>query len=110
MNIETTIRPDGVAVLVAEGRINLVTATAVRREVQRVVDEGHARLALDLSRVEFIDSSGLGALVSGLKTARTAGGDLRLVAATEQVAGVLRLTNLDRILRVYPRPDDAYRD
>lgn len=110
MNIETTIRPDGVAVLVAEGRINLVTATAVRREVQRVVDEGHARLALDLSRVEFIDSSGLGALVSGLKTARTAGGDLRLVAATEQVAGVLRLTNLDRILRVYPGPDDAYRD
>lgn len=110
MNIDTTIRPDGVAVLVAEGRINLVTATAVRREVQRVVDEGHTRLALDLSRVEFIDSSGLGALVSGLKTARTAGGDLRLVAASEQVAGVLRLTNLDRILRVFPGPDDAYRD
>ncbi|MDN4597743.1 STAS domain-containing protein [Leifsonia virtsii] len=110
MNIDTSIRPDGVAVLAAEGRINLVTATAVRREVQRVVDEGHTRLALDLSRVEFIDSSGLGALVSGLKTARTAGGDLRLVAASEQVAGVLRLTNLDRILRVYPGPDDAYRD
>ena len=110
MNIATTIRPDGVAVLVAEGRINLVTATAVRREVQRVVDEGHTRLALDLSGVEFIDSSGLGALVSGLKTARTAGGDLRLVAASEQVAGVLRLTNLDRILRVFPGPDDAYRD
>jgi len=110
MNIDTTIRPDGVAVLVAEGRINLVTATAVRREVQRVVDEGHTRLALDLSGVEFIDSSGLGALVSGLKTARTAGGDLRLVAASEQVAGVLRLTNLDRILRVFPGPDDAYRD
>ncbi|MEN0085399.1 MAG: STAS domain-containing protein [Leifsonia sp.] len=110
MNIDTSIRPDGVAVLAAEGRINLVTATAVRREIQRVVDEGHTRLALDLSRVEFIDSSGLGALVSGLKTARTAGGDLRLVAASEQVAGVLRLTNLDRILRVYPGPDDAYRD
>lgn len=110
MNITTTVRPDGIAVLTPTGRINLVTATAVRREVQRVVDEGHARLALDLSQVDFIDSSGLGALVSGLKTARTAGGDLRLVAATEQVAGVLRLTNLDRILRVYPGPDDAYRD
>ena len=110
MNIDTTIRPDGVAVLAASGRINLVTAAVVRREVQRVVDDGHARLALDLSGVDFIDSSGLGALVSGLKTARSAGGDLRLVAATEQVAGVLRLTNLDRILRVYPGPDDAYRD
>ena len=62
------------------------------------------------SAVEFIDSSGLGALISGLKTARTAGGDLRLAAATEQVTSVLQLTNLDRILRVYPSPDDAYRD
>lgn len=110
MNITTTIRHDGVAVLAANGRINLVTAPTVRREVQRVVDEGHARLAFDLSEVEFIDSSGLGALVSGLKTARMAGGDLRLAAASEQVASVLRLTNLDRILRVYPASDDAYRD
>jgi anti-anti-sigma factor len=110
MNITTTIREDGVAVLAADGRINLVTAPDLRREVQRVVEEGHARVALDLSAVEFIDSSGLGALVSGLKTARTAGGDLRLAAATDQVTSVLRLTNLDRILRVYPSSLDAYRD
>ncbi|MFE4948923.1 hypothetical protein ACFQ9V_02345 [Leifsonia sp. NPDC056665] len=50
MNITTTIREDGVAVLAANGRINLVTAPTVRREVQRVVDEGHARLTLDLSQ------------------------------------------------------------
>lgn len=110
MNITTSIREDGVAVLAADGRINLVTAPELRREVQRVVEEGHARVALDLSAVEFIDSSGLGALVSGLKTARTAGGDLRLAAATDQVTSVLRITNLDRILRVYPSSLDAYRD
>ena len=110
MNITTTLRDDGVAVLAVEGRINLVSAPDLRRAVQSVVDEGSARVAVDLSAVEFIDSSGLGALVSGLKTARTAGGDLRLAAATDQVTSVLRLTNLDRILRVYPSPDDAYRD
>lgn len=110
MNITTSIREDGVAVLTADGRINLVTAPALRRTVQSVVEDGHTRLAMDLSGVEFIDSSGLGALISGLKTARTAGGDLRLAAATEQVTSVLRLTNLDRILRVYASTDDAYRD
>ncbi|WP_431218800.1 STAS domain-containing protein [Leifsonia xyli] len=110
MNITTTVREDGVAVLATTGRINLVTAPDVRREVQRVVDEGHTRVAMDLSGVEFIDSSGLGALISGLKAARTAGGDLRITSAADQVTSVLRLTNLDRILRVYPSPDDAYRD
>ncbi|MDN4613770.1 STAS domain-containing protein [Leifsonia sp. F6_8S_P_1B] len=110
MNISTTIRPDGVAVLSADGRLNVVTAPAMRREVQRVVEEGSARVAVDLSGVDFIDSSGLGALVSGLKTARTAGGDLRLSGAGEQVSSVLALTRLDRILRVYAGPDDAYRE
>lgn len=109
MNITTSIHEDGVAVLAADGRINLVTAPELRREVESVIGEGHTRVVLDLGAVEFIDSSGLGALVGGLKTARTAGGDLRLAAATEQVVSVLRLTNLDRILRVYPSPGDAFR-
>ncbi|MDR6972043.1 STAS domain-containing protein [Leifsonia shinshuensis] len=110
MKITSSVRPDGVAVLVAEGRINMVTAPELKREVQDAVNGGNARVAVDLSGVEFIDSSGLGALVSGLKTARTAGGDLRLASASEQVSSVLRLTNLDRILRIHSSVDDAYRD
>jgi anti-anti-sigma factor len=66
------------------------------------------KLAVDLSAVEFIDSSGLGALIGGLKAARTAGGDLRIAGATEQVVSVLRLTNLDKVLRVYDDPQSAY--
>jgi anti-sigma B factor antagonist len=52
-----------------------------------------------------MDSSGLGALISGLKTARQAGGDLRIAGAGPQVEAVLDLTNLKRVLR--PRPDVA---
>jgi anti-sigma B factor antagonist len=50
---------------------------------------------------QFIDSSGLGAVIGGLKTARQAGGDLRIASLTPQVASVLQLTNLDRVLRPY---------
>jgi len=56
-----------------------------------------------------VDSSGLGALIGGLKTARQADGDLRIAAPTEQVATVLGLTNLDRVLRPFATVEDAVR-
>lgn len=110
MNITTTALGDGVAVLTIDGRLNVVTAPAMKREVQSVLQHGDVKLAVDLSAVEFIDSSGLGALIGGLKAARTAGGDLRIAGATEQVISVLRLTNLDKVLRVYESAQSAYGD
>jgi anti-sigma B factor antagonist len=52
-------------------------------------------------RSQPIDSSGLGALIGGLKQGRQAGGDLRIAGAPERVRMVLSLTNLDRVLRPY---------
>jgi anti-sigma B factor antagonist len=65
---------------------------------------------VNLAETTFVDSSGLGALVSGLKSARQAGGDLRLVAPSEQVSMVLRLTNLDRVLQPRASVEEALRD
>jgi anti-anti-sigma factor len=110
MNITTTPLGGGVTVLAVDGRLNVVTAPAMKREVQNVLRQGDVKLAIDLSAVEFIDSSGLGALIGGLKAARTAGGDLRIAGATEQVVSVLRLTNLDKVLRLYESAQSAYGD
>lgn len=92
------------AVITPVGRLTLTTAGQVREAVDDLVRNGRPRLVVDLGRLDFIDSSGLGALVAGLRSARAAGGDLRLANASPQVATVLRLTNLDRVLRVH---DDA---
>jgi anti-anti-sigma factor len=62
---------------------------------------------VDFSDVVFIDSSGLGALIAGLKATRRSGGDLRIAHVPEQVMTVLRLTNLDRVLRAHPTVADA---
>ena len=62
---------------------------------------------MDLSSTEFMDSSGLGALVAGLKTARQAGGDLRIASPSAQVQTVLSLTNLDRVLRAHETVEQA---
>ena len=65
-------------------------------------------IVVDLTAVDFIDSSGLGALVNGLKIARQAGGDLRISAPTDQVKLVLQLTNMERVLYPYPTVESAY--
>ncbi len=99
---------EGIAVLALDGRLNMVTATKFREVMISAVAEGHTRIAVDLSKVVFIDSSGLGALIGGLKTARQAGGDLRIAAPNEQVKLVLQLTNMDRVLTAYESAESAF--
>ena len=90
------------------GRLNMVAAPRLREQLHGLVENGSSRLVVDLSRTDFIDSSGLGALVSGLKAARQAGGDLRIAAPTAQVQSVLALTRLDRGLTTHDSPDTAF--
>ncbi len=110
MNIEMVDGPGGVVVLRPAGRLNMVAAPAVREAVTKIVDSGRSRIAVDLSGVDFIDSSGLGALISGLKSTRQAGGDLRIAGANDQVKLVLSLTNLERVLTPYDTVENAYGD
>jgi anti-sigma B factor antagonist len=110
MTITTdSIAPD-IAVLRAEGRLNAASAMELRAAVRRAIDDGRPRIVVELSEVSFMDSSGLGALVGALKTARQAGGDLRIAAPSEQVVMVLTLSNLDRVLTGFDTAGDAYRD
>lgn len=97
----------GVAVIGCSGRLNMSAAPRLKELVEQTVPGEATRVVVDLSETSFIDSSGLGALISGLKTARQAGGDLRIAAAGEQVRTVLGLTNLDRILRPHETVADA---
>lgn len=89
----TTVR------IACQGRFTMVSAPQFRRHLDEVLDDGSTRVVVDLAETSFIDSSGLGALIAGLKRARQAGGDLRIARAPEQVRMVLGLTNLDRVLR-----------
>lgn len=98
----------GVVVVSPEGRLNMTAAPGLREQLHGLVRDGHSRLVVDLTGVDSIDSSGLGALISGLKAARQAGGDLRIAAPGEQVTAVLELTNLNRVLKSYDSADTAF--
>jgi anti-sigma B factor antagonist len=88
----------------------MVAAPALKTLIEESVAEGRDRIVVDFSQVVFIDSSGLGALIAGLKATRQAGGDLRIAQVPEQVMTVLRLTNLDRVLRAHTTVADASHD
>ncbi|MBB0990265.1 STAS domain-containing protein [Dietzia kunjamensis] len=90
------------------GRLNMVAAPRLRDQLRQLVEGGSRHLVVDLSTTEFIDSSGLGALISGLKAARQAGGDLRIAAPTEQVRRVLTLTKLDKVLAAHETAEAAF--
>lgn len=107
MNLSVT-PGEGCTVVRLEGRLTSPFVAQFRNAVDALVEAGDVRVAVDLSATEFIDSSGLGALVGGLKSTRLAGGDLRISGATEPVRRVFKLTNLDRVLRDYPSPETAF--
>jgi anti-anti-sigma factor len=97
-----------VVVVAPTGKLNMMVAPELRQQLHSLVESGNTRLVVDLGDVAFVDSSGLGALISGLKVARQAGGDLRIAAPAEQVRSVLELTNLDRVLNAYDSAEDAF--
>jgi anti-sigma B factor antagonist len=104
--VERTDR--GVGVVRAVGRLTMVSARQLTEAITGLLDSGTSRIAIDLSATEFMDSSGLGALIAGLKSARQAGGDLRIAAPNEQVLTILRLTNLDKVLRPRDSVEEAF--
>lgn len=104
-----TIKPD-IGVIRGQGRLNMDSAPDLRTLILNLLTAGHSRIAVDLSSIDFVDSSGLGVLVSCLRSARQVGGDLRIAAPPAQVSMVLRLSNLDRVLASYDTAEHAYAD
>jgi anti-sigma B factor antagonist len=86
--------------------IDASSAADFKGQLVTWIQEGNFRILLDLSNIEFIDSSGLGAIISLLKL--LAGkGDIALCCIRDQVMSLFKLTRMDRIFRIYPSSADA---
>jgi anti-sigma B factor antagonist len=93
---------DGVEVVKVSGRIELGEGSAAIREVVRdLLAKGRKKIVLDLADVDYIDSAGLGALVSAFTSVRNEGGDLKLVYLTQKVQDLLQMTKLYTVFDVY---------
>jgi anti-sigma B factor antagonist len=93
-----------------EGRLDAATSPEVKATLHRLIGEGHLHIIIDLQKVPFIDSSGLAALVSGLRLARENGGNVVLSGIPAQAGVVFRLTMLDRVFSIYATAEDAHQN
>ena len=97
----------GVHILeVKDRRIDARSAPDLKQKIASHVTEGAQWLVLDLSEVEFVDSSGLGAIVSALKLLGHSG-DLVISGAGETVVSLFKLTRMDKVFRMFATVDEA---
>jgi len=95
-----------VKVVQPTGILDGIRGNQLRQDVNDIVAEGAKTVLIDLKDVAFMDSSGLSALVSALKTVRTSGGKLYLCAINDQVRMVFDLTRMDRVFETFANEDE----
>ncbi|ADU65345.1 STAS domain-containing protein [Desulfurispirillum indicum] len=98
----TVEEQDGIIVVCVEGeRLDAHNSVELKEYLQKLQEKGPQRVVVDLGRVQFMDSSGIGALVAGFKGLRAAGGDLRLCCIASPVEAIFQLTRLYRVFPIY---------
>jgi anti-sigma B factor antagonist len=103
----TVSEQDGSAVVAVAGEIDVYTSPILQERLVEVIRDGSSSIVLDLSEVTFLDSTGLGVLITGLKRCRSAGGDLVLVTAQPNVLKVLEITGLNDVFKVHDTVEAA---
>lgn len=108
MEVKITSREVGDRTVVAvSGELDVFTAPTFEARLSELVQGGRTRLVIDLSAVDFLDSTGLGVLVKALKWVRERDGTLAVVASEDRITKVFRITGLDVVMCLTSRLDEA---
>jgi anti-sigma B factor antagonist len=98
----TTREEAGRTVVVVGGEIDVYTAPKLRDKITELVNGGHHDLLVDLEAVEFLDSTGLGVLVGGLKKVRAQDGSMALICSQDRLLKIFRITGLAKVFVIHP--------
>ena len=96
-----------VIIQVKEERLDAHNSGELKSQMLSLFEEGKNHIIIDLGEVRFVDSSGLGALVSGFKNASARNGNLKLCSLQPQVKSMFELTRLHRVFEIFSGVDDA---
>ena len=92
------------------GSLDIATSPSLRATLMEAADRAKHEIVVDLTQLDFLDSTGLGALIGAHKRAAEHGGSVRLVAQEGQILRLLRITGLLDVFSVYPNVDAALAD
>ena len=99
--------PDGIEIIDVAGTIDIYTAPRLRELLIEQVSKDNYQLIVNLDKVEFLDSTGLGVLVGGLKRVRAHDGSLDLVCTQERILKIFRITGLTKVFGIHETVDQA---
>ncbi|HET9692048.1 MAG TPA: STAS domain-containing protein [Acidimicrobiales bacterium] len=107
LGLEVSEGPAPYTVLAVKGEVDVYTAPRLREKLVELVSQGKHQIVVDLEAVEFLDSTGLGVLVGGLKRLRSHDGDLSLVCTHSRILKVFEITGLTKVFSIYESVDAA---
>ncbi|KAF0221180.1 MAG: anti-sigma B factor [Geobacteraceae bacterium] len=107
MNLNIEQKNEIVLIYVKEERLDAHNSGELKLEMQKLFEGGKKNILVDLKDVRFIDSSGLGALVSGFKNAISHQGNLKLSTLQPQVKSMFELTRLHRVFEIFTSTSEA---
>jgi anti-sigma B factor antagonist len=102
LSVTSSVLPGGVILVAVGGEIDVYTAPRLREALREAIQGGARRLIVDFNAVDFLDSTGLGVLVGGLKLLRANDGELVLVCAVERILKIFRITGLTKVFLIAP--------
>jgi anti-sigma B factor antagonist len=91
----------GRTVVSVAGEIDVYTAPRLRDRITELVSSGHYDLVIDMEKVDFLDSTGLGVLVGGLKKVRTHDGSMELICSQDRLLKIFRITGLAKVFTIH---------
>jgi len=97
----TTEQTDGICTMSLRGEVDVYTAPRLKESLVSQIESGCSRIIVDLEGVGFIDSSGLGVLVGGLRRAKEQDGAIRLVCTRDNILKIFRITGLDKVFAIF---------
>jgi anti-sigma B factor antagonist len=106
LDVETSTK-DGVSVVSLRGEIDVYTAPRLRQTLIDLVEGGATDIVVDMEHVDFLDSTGLGVLVGGLKRVKDRDGEMKLVAKQDRILKIFDITGLSKVFPMYGTLDEA---
>lgn len=110
MDLQITVRKENdVPIIELVGEVDAYTSARFRESMVELIENGASNLIINMEKVEYIDSSGLGALVGGLKRASEREGHILIVCTNPQVRKVFEITGLEKVFSLFSSEADAIR-
>lgn len=108
MEFTVSTRSEGpFTVVEVSGEVDVYTAPRLREAVVSAIDDGNTRLVIDVDKVEFLDSTGVGVMVGALKKVRSSGGTLDIVCTQPRLLKIFDITGLDKVFGLHASVADA---